>query len=225
MPLRLRPTPPNRLFQSLFRHNPPPKPAIKPTPQPSPNRPKPINAFLTGCFVTFIAYHALLPYATTGPSMLPHFPSSGACIIMTPFTARGRNLRVGDIVAAHSPYEAGGRIVKRVVGMPGDVVCVNEDPSGEGDAFAEPGVAQARREDGNVPREFGTGRLRYLKVPTGHVWLSGDNAPASLDSRHYGPVPLALVIGKVWVVQKWSWPFIVRVGSEGMSGLEKVDDR
>jgi hypothetical protein len=36
-----------------------------------------------------------------------------------------------------------------------------------------------------------------LVVPKGHVWLEGDNSLCSLDSRDYGPVPMALVNGKV----------------------------
>lgn len=35
------------------------------------------------------------------------------------------------------------------------------------------------------------------QVPEGHCWLLGDNMPESRDSREYGPVPLALIRGKV----------------------------
>lgn len=35
------------------------------------------------------------------------------------------------------------------------------------------------------------------QVPPGHVWLTGDNLILSRDSREYGPVPLALVKGRV----------------------------
>jgi inner membrane protease subunit 1 len=38
-----------------------------------------------------------------------------------------------------------------------------------------------------------------LQVPTGHVWIQGDNLLHSLDSRVYGPVPLALVRGQVFL--------------------------
>lgn len=41
------------------------------------------------------------------------------------------------------------------------------------------------------------GRLEY--VPQGHVWLEGDNASNSTDSRAYGPVPLAMVRGRVFL--------------------------
>lgn len=36
-----------------------------------------------------------------------------------------------------------------------------------------------------------------LTVPPGHVWVVGDNAAASIDCRYYGPVPAALLTGKV----------------------------
>ena len=39
------------------------------------------------------------------------------------------------------------------------------------------------------------------QVPKGHVWLEGDNATNSTDSRCYGPVPAALIRGRVvWKV-------------------------
>ena len=37
------------------------------------------------------------------------------------------------------------------------------------------------------------------QVPPGHVWLQGDNSLNSTDSRHYGPVPYALVEGRAFV--------------------------
>lgn len=35
-------------------------------------------------------------------------------------------------------------------------------------------------------------------VPEGHVWLEGDNPSNSSDSRSYGPIPLAMVRGRVF---------------------------
>ena len=37
-----------------------------------------------------------------------------------------------------------------------------------------------------------------LQVPAGHVWLQGDNWMDSTDSRHYGPVPLGLLMGRAF---------------------------
>uniref|UniRef100_A0A7S2G0Y4 Mitochondrial inner membrane protease subunit n=1 Tax=Haptolina brevifila TaxID=156173 RepID=A0A7S2G0Y4_9EUKA len=41
-------------------------------------------------------------------------------------------------------------------------------------------------------------------IPRGQCWLEGDNAYDSTDSRYYGPVPLALVRGVVFLKL---WPF------------------
>ena len=43
-----------------------------------------------------------------------------------------------------------------------------------------------------------------IVVPDGHVWLQGDNESNSTDSRHYGPIPEALVTGTVFIK---IWPF------------------
>ena len=37
------------------------------------------------------------------------------------------------------------------------------------------------------------------QVPKGHVWLQGDNFINSTDSRHYGPVPYALIRGRAFL--------------------------
>ena len=34
-------------------------------------------------------------------------------------------------------------------------------------------------------------------VPSGHVWLEGDNKEFSMDSRAFGPISEGLVTGKV----------------------------
>jgi inner membrane protease subunit 1 len=57
--------------------------------------------------------------------------------------------------------------------LPGDVVCV--DPTGQLAPSTE-----------------------HVVVPKGHIWVSGDNAADSRDSRMYGPVPMALIHGRLF---------------------------
>ncbi|CCX12055.1 peptidase S24/S26A/S26B/S26C [Pyronema domesticum] len=116
---------------------------------------------------------------TLGASMLPTINVSGDWIVISKFHSRGRGIIVGDLVSYAHPIDGPDvNVVKRVIGLEGDFVV--KDPSdGSGD---------------------------MLQVPKGHIWTTGDNLPHSLDSRIYGPVPMALVRGKV--IAKglpWGW--------------------
>ncbi|KAI1864175.1 hypothetical protein JX265_008546 [Neoarthrinium moseri] len=106
----------------------------------------------------------------SGPSMIPTFLVAGEWMVVDKGYRRGRGVRVGDCIDYKIPVEHNEEGVKRVIGMPGDYVLVNS-----------PG---ARNDD-------------MLQVPKGHCYIVGDNLPWSRDSRDYGPLPLALVNGKV----------------------------
>jgi signal peptidase I len=79
-------------------------------------------------------------------------------------------LAVGDVVVVQHPHRR-GTVCKRVLGLPGDQILLYR---------AQP-----------------QSRSHVLTVPTGHVWLEGDNPNNSADSRSYGPVPAALIQGRV----------------------------
>ena len=107
-------------------------------------------------------------------------------------------IRRGDIVTAASPNRRNFEVCKRVIGLPGDTI---HQRSG---AHSLVSVLRAGG---------GGGVLRSpslpLQVPPGHVWLEGDNPHYSNDSRAYGPVPAALlrgrVIGRVWPPSSACW--------------------
>jgi inner membrane protease subunit 1 len=82
-------------------------------------------------------------------------------------------LKRGQLVTFTSPIDPGRAVCKRLAGLPGDIICV--DPTGEKAASTE-----------------------HVVVPRGHIWVAGDNASASRDSRDYGPVHMSLVRGTMW---------------------------
>jgi signal peptidase I len=133
----------------------------------------------------------------------------------------------GDIVTCWSPAD-GARLVKRVVGVPGDVVAMRGGhlsingatlayrPATDPDLIASLGKA-ARGKDlfieqlpdhphfvayergGGNARDFGP-----VTVPAGRYFLMGDNRDHSADSRYFGCVGRDAILGRV---QGTVWSF------------------
>ncbi|KAK3945073.1 hypothetical protein QBC46DRAFT_372674 [Diplogelasinospora grovesii] len=123
----------------------------------------------------FLAFaHLCLEYGystapAAGPSMLPTFDILGDWVLVSKRHRYGRDVSVGDLVAYSIPINE-DLGVKRVLGLPGDYVMIDTPESGS---------------------------EAMIQVPQGHCWIVGDNLTASRDSRLFGPVPLALIRGKV----------------------------
>jgi inner membrane protease subunit 1 len=106
-------------------------------------------------------------------------------------------MQVGDLVVYRQPQFDRLKAAKRIVGMPGDYVVV--DPSvKEAEQMQMTQVWKLLVFDGTGG---GVGQVVdscfSVKVPEGHIWVTGDNLPYSRDSRTYGAVPLGLVSGKI----------------------------
>ena len=111
-----------------------------------------------------------------------------------------KEIVVFDVPAkAKTECGAGGTFVKRLIGLPGDVV--HEDGQAfiwvNGKRLDEPYV-QAWRRAQDV--EY---RNHTWKVPPGHYFMLGDNRGQSCDSRKWGFVPRKNLIGEVFAVY---WP-------------------
>lgn len=78
----------------------------------------------------------------------------------------------GELITFKSPLDPLRVAIKRVVGLPGDIICV--DPLGKYASSTE-----------------------HVIVPQGHLWVNGDNLSHSRDSRLYGPIPMGLIQGRV----------------------------
>jgi len=99
----------------------------------------------------------------------------------------------GDIVALFHPQE-GTLVLKRVIGLPGEVVKIRSEGVYINDQFlSEPYLGQKTM----IPAD------RAYGVPAGHVFVLGDNRDQSEDSRDYGPLPLSRIKGRAVLI---FWP-------------------
>jgi len=140
----------------------------------------------------------------TGFSMLPTIGHDGTWVIVSPlyywsiFKSFRRPPERGDVVFAINPIDPRFTVCKRVVGLEGDLVEIEVRRGGKRkwiDEDADDDDEVMRSLDPMVARR--RGEEKWVKVPKGHVWLAGDNMANSTDSRTYGPVPHAMIKGKV----------------------------
>jgi mitochondrial inner membrane protease subunit 1 len=73
---------------------------------------------------------------TRGPSMLPTLEVVGDNVLISRHYRRGRDVKVGDVVSFHSVMDSGEKVIKRVGGLEGDFV-VLQDGEGEGDKMLQ----------------------------------------------------------------------------------------
>ena len=109
----------------------------------------------------------------------------------------------GDIIVFKFPKDETRDFIKRVIGLPGDLlevkrqkVYINNKPYKD---------IHARHTDSPsdsplVPRDdFGP-----ILVPDGHVFVMGDNRENSQDSRYWGYLNVKKIRGKAQIIY-WSW--------------------
>ena len=129
----------------------------------------------------------------------------------------------GDVVVFYSPMD-GQRLVKRVIGLPGDVVELQENrlllnggPVEYQSLSAESlvAVSDADRPDRRFAKELLPGRSHPVMamtdrparrtygpvtVPAGRYFVMGDNRDNSFDSRFFGTVPRESILGRATAV-------------------------
>lgn len=117
----------------------------------------------------------------------------------------GADPKVGDIIVFKYPNNPTKDYIKRVVGLPGDVVEVADKIVYVGDV-----VALIPADSKNIDQRIIPGDLSYrdnfgpYTVPEGEYFVMGDNRDDSQDSRFWGAVPRDYIRGKAIFVY-WSW--------------------
>jgi signal peptidase I len=111
-----------------------------------------------------------------------------------------RSIHRGDIVALWSPENPNMRLVKRVIGLPGETLEVRaRNVYIDGRRLNEPYVVHTDPREIDRRDNFGP-----VTIPAGRFFLMGDNRDNSNDSRFWGFAPRESFIGKPLFVY-WSY--------------------
>jgi signal peptidase I len=133
------------------------------------------------------------PFKVEGTSMQPRL-SEDERILVNKMAYRIWPVARGDVVVFWFPGDPGRSFIKRVIGLPGDVVKIRQGQVlVNGEYLDEPYVPDAFRE----AQDYGP-----VRVEDGYYFVLGDHRSVSNDSRSWGMVPEDLIYGKA-VLRYW----------------------
>ncbi|MBX6423659.1 signal peptidase I [Thermosulfurimonas sp. F29] len=141
--------------------------------------------------------------------------------IRDPFTRRpilyhGRLPRRQEVVVFIYPLNRKLDFIKRVIGLPGDVIMIrNKRVYVNGKLLREPYVQHTDprvyplrevcvRDPFSVSGSLCRDNFGPVRVPPGYIFVMGDNRDESYDSRFWGFVPLRDLKGKAFLIY-FSW--------------------
>lgn len=134
------------------------------------------------------------PNQVKGASMEPIF-ESGDYIFTSKVTYKFRGFERGDVIVFKSPKNPDIEYIKRVIGLPGDKIIIQDGHIYINNVLIEENYISANTnlwEGGYVKEGVPTA------ISTEELFVMGDNRSRSSDSREFGPISIDSVIGQVF---------------------------
>lgn len=147
----------------------------------------------------FIYLLVLQPHKIKGHSMDPNF-HEGEFLLTDKLSYRFGEPKRGDVVVFKAPPDDQDEYIKRIIGVPGDTVKVEQ-----GKVYVNDKLLDEKYLDSSVLTRPGpySSESKETVVPQGQYFVMGDNRDHSYDSRNFGPVGMSKITGKAWLVY---WP-------------------
>lgn len=136
-------------------------------------------------------------YQVDGPSMTPTLLNR-QYILVNKADYYVHAPQRGDVIVFRYPRDPSRDFVKRVIGVPGDTVTINNVG-----VVSVNGVRLSEPYTNNLLNYYGSERWT---LQANQYFVLGDNRGDSSDSRDWGPVPVSDIIGKAEFVY---WPISV----------------
>ena len=172
-------------------------------PQSNASRPLPVLAVWARDLLVSLAISAFIiiflyqPVKVEGTSMMPGLEDQER-IFVNKFVYRWEPIQRGDIVVFRYPRDPSKSYIKRVIGVAGDHVRIEN-----GQVY----VNDEPLDEDYVPSEYADARsYAETTVPAGSYFVLGDHRTMSNDSRDFGPVNERYIYGKAvfgyWPMEK-----------------------
>jgi len=153
-------------------------------------------AVISAAIIIPIRYFLVQPFYVKGASMEPNFYDR-EYLIIDEISYRFEEPVRGETVVFRYPKDPSEFFIKRVIGLPGETVEVSgglvtiyndEHPNG-----------LALDETVYLPEGTVTSGTKKVTLGAGEYFVLGDHRDASSDSRVWGVLPRADIIGRVWL--------------------------
>jgi signal peptidase I len=158
-----------------------------------------IETFALTLIIFVVIHFTIQNYLVDGTSMQPGL-NNNQYVLVNKLAYLFHSPERGDVIVFHWPVDTTKDLIKRVIGVPGDIIVTNRTAvSVNGVLLTEPYISLPANPTGS----------RWV-VPRGDYFVMGDNRLVSDDSRDWGFVPESYIIGKAVLVY-WpinSWHFI-----------------
>jgi len=139
---------------------------------------------------SFVVQPFFIPSASMEPTLVPRDH-----VLVNKFIYRFQEPTYGDIMVFAYPLDPTKDYIKRMVGKPGDRIRLEDGVLYRNGHRIQEDYRQRPLEMADYPGDGGD-----KVVPDGHYFVMGDNRANSEDSRVWGFLPEADIVGKAFVI-------------------------
>ncbi|MCK5221768.1 MAG: signal peptidase I [Candidatus Aminicenantes bacterium] len=161
-----------------------------------------LNIFSAAIVSLLLFIYLFSPYKVVGNSMNPVLDSGDKVLITNSFLTG--EIRRFDIVVTKSSSMKRGKLIKRVIGLPGESIEIRN-----GNVIINNTLLNESflRDKGDVI--FRSLNMKLENIPDDYYFLLGDYRENSTDSRNFGPLHRKNIIGKTliryWPLKKFGF--------------------
>jgi signal peptidase I len=152
-------------------------------------------------------------YRVVGRSMEPTLEND-QFLVVNKLDYRLHSPRRGDIIVFRDPRADDRKLIKRIIGLPGEVIEItNGQVTVDGVPLAEPYI-----------KSLGRYTEAQLSIPAGQYFVLGDNRNNSSDSHNWGTLAADNIVGKAWL-SYWPpsmWGIISHEAYNGVPSTEEA---